>query len=147
MVRLREVWGASQNKICTDPWAYCATAQVVVSSQRIQRMPRQYYHELMTLLVAPEDHPVHKDYMYLHNPSSDLFKEREKGNNNDGLFGHVLERGWALLWDCHNAALQQECDCSTGGPDSEKCNKCRCIDTSVAAQDSHAKARAHANQD
>ena len=62
MVRMREIWGATQRDLCPDRWFYCATAQSVVSAQRIRRMPLKWYRRLLQFLVAPHGHRIHQDH-------------------------------------------------------------------------------------
>jgi hypothetical protein len=130
MVRLREFWGATQTKLCTDPWVFCATAQFVVSAARIHRMPRSYYFEQLATLVAPSDNPVHNDHKHLPQHESDRIAALEV-NNNDNFYGHHLERAWSMIFDCYALHLSTSCNCNDDGK-PEQCHSCQCTDAAGA---------------
>jgi hypothetical protein len=105
------------------------TAQHVVSAHRLRRMPRAFYRHILAYLLAPPGHFIHRDHLLLE-PAARAFFEREGSNNS--FFGHVLERAWSLIFDCHDPAELLPCWCQEG---TAPCSgdSCQCVDEAVPA--------------
>jgi hypothetical protein len=106
------------------------TAQHVVSGRRLRRMPLAFYRQLLGYLLAPPGHFIHEDVRQLEPAARAFFEreaQREGGWNNNPFFGHVLERAWSLIFDCHRPEQLLPCWCSE---DVEPCagDSCQCTD-------------------
>ena len=113
MVRMREMWGRTQDQICPDKWFFTAGAENVVSAARIARMPWRFYKNVLHLLVAPPSHRIHQDYKVL-GPGKwlDTFSKAENEQlNNESLFLHVVERAWNLIFNCYAEEALGSCEC------------------------------------
>jgi hypothetical protein len=137
MARMRELWAATQQGFCPGPWLYSVSAQNIVSAARIRRMPRSFYQQLLRYLLAPPEHFIHKDVQHLRGSSLAFFRWSDnEASNNNNLFGHVLERAWSLIFNCHDDREISPCSCS----ETSDCSKdsCQCVDVvdgALAGQD------------
>lgn len=111
LVRIREIWALITGKFCLHDFEANFRGQMLVSRRRMQRHRPKLYLMLLQSLFAPPRHPIHEDNKYL---DSALVKEMlrnvtENEGGHDSLLGHVMERMWSVVFDCHGEEAHNGC--------------------------------------
>lgn len=93
--------------------------QHVVSRRRILGQDRAVYQHLLDLIAAPEEHWLH-EYHDAHD-----FKKPD-----NPLFGHAMERAWALAFNCYEVWRIDNCLSCDNERGMDTCTKddCQCFD-------------------
>lgn len=106
MIRLREIYAAATGVMCMGEFRTFLNGQFIASRDAILSQPLAFYQQMLDMLHAPPGHWIHDDTAYITMP-----KEVEDGeeNNNNPLFGHVLERLWAPILGCTEPSADGVC--------------------------------------
>jgi len=111
LVRIREIWALATGTFCLRDFQASFRGQMLVSRERVQRHPPKLYLELLRSLYAMPGHAIHGDLRYL--DESDFARDIRRAVHiqgaHDSLFGHVLERMWSVIFDCHGVGAPNGC--------------------------------------
>jgi hypothetical protein len=111
LVRIREVWALATGTFCLRDFQASFRGQMLVSRERVQRHPPKLYLKLLQSLHAMPGHALHGDLQYI--GESDVARGIRRAVHvqgaHDSLFGHVLERMWSVIFDCHGVEAPNGC--------------------------------------
>ncbi|KAJ3169711.1 hypothetical protein HK101_011444 [Irineochytrium annulatum] len=112
--RIREVWAITRGELC-PPEGFAATlnGQFLVSRKRIRQHPRRIYQYLLDVITSDEQHFVHNV-----EPVNDWMVD----SPSNPLFGHVIERSWAMIFKCSDLSVWRSCMWNGTG------DNCQCLD-------------------
>ncbi|KAJ3191575.1 hypothetical protein HK101_007589 [Irineochytrium annulatum] len=111
--RAKEVWAITRGTLCpTKGFAATLNGQFLVSAKRIRENPKRVYQYLLDVITADSGHFVHElraDWLPDAGPSNPLF-------------GHIIERSWAVIFDCADLSIEESCPWNGDG------SNCQCRD-------------------
>jgi UDP-galactopyranose mutase len=86
------VFAMLKNRIPTDSVQFTPTGQFIVSSERIHRIPVGQYKKVKEMFEVDESSDFYTSDRNIHGQG--------KSRPSNPVFGHSIERSWALMFDC-----------------------------------------------
>ncbi|TIC69353.1 hypothetical protein E3Q02_00900 [Wallemia mellicola] len=117
--QMKTIWQLFTNTECPEDETQLVTwaGQFMVSQDRILNNPYSKYADILSMLEAPADDPIHSETPWWF---------MSKNDPSNPFIGHSLERSWPIIFDCNRPDFSDPEKC--GGKAEAGSPECQCFD-------------------